>query len=83
MPEQPSMNEVIEAVQQAQRKVKEAQSNQEVFSEAQNQVNFAEDLIMNIHLGAQHNTIEDKHQLQQATDLLRLLQETQHANRIS
>ncbi|MRH43741.1 hypothetical protein GH741_13770 [Aquibacillus halophilus] len=77
--ERHSVHDAISAVKDAQKWVEEAQSNANGYTEAQNHLNFAEELLSNAQV--EYGNIQDKRELQHASDLLRLLQETQQSNR--
>ncbi|WP_226035572.1 hypothetical protein [Aquibacillus saliphilus] len=79
MEESFSVQEAIDALKEAQSWVEGAQANPNGYTEAQNQLNYAEHLLSNAQI--EYGNIQDRHQLQQASDLLRLLQETQQAIR--
>ncbi|WP_138418838.1 hypothetical protein [Aquibacillus sediminis] len=75
MNENHSVSDAIRAVQLAQEKTNKLDTNP---LETQNQLEVAEELIINAHLNNQDN-IEDRHRLQQASELLLLLKETYQA----
>lgn len=73
------LRETLNAVRRAQKTVEEAQSSSTGYTEAHNQLMFAEELLTGVQPQYQNGSKEEQRQLQQATDLLRRLKETQQS----
>ncbi|SDK28903.1 hypothetical protein [Sediminibacillus albus] len=71
--------EAVQAVQRAQKWVELAQSNPAGYSESQNHLVFAQEQVANAQQAIANASEEEKKELRQAADLLRLLKQTQQS----
>ncbi|WP_077624086.1 hypothetical protein [Sediminibacillus massiliensis] len=79
---QHQIQEAMEAVDRARNWVELAQSNPAGYTESQNHLNYAEQQLSNAIRELDSCSEDDRRKLQAASDLLRLLQETQQSLRL-